>query len=248
MANTPCKAQKKAVEGATALFVCLSVCVVVVILCRESQELSARLVSSKNHLYAFCILLVSEMSGEKHPDNFSQDCALHPRLGVKNVGGAEAWRVCAICCRAGDACEFKNLKVISQLCILRADRIDKDIFLPFADPRFEYCRTQTTVNGNEYALDPRFVSNPERAPNEPMASVCETCSVPILARSHEIPQYSIGDDFHFNDLRIFGLEPPDLGEQVLMAATHLFRSTMKRKSVTGHFVSSAHITQTIAAR
>ena len=29
------------------------------------------------------------------------------------------------------------------------------------------------------------------------------------------------------DLRIFGLEPPDLGEQVLMAATHLLGSTMK---------------------
>jgi hypothetical protein len=130
------------------------------------------------------------MSGEKHRDIFSQDCALYPRLGVKNVGGAEAWRICAVCCRAGDACEFKNLKVISQLCILRAGRIDKAIFLPFADPRFEYCRTQTTVNGNEYALDP------ERAPNEPMASVCETCSVPILARGHKIPQYSIGDHFH----------------------------------------------------
>ena len=88
-----------------------------------------------------------------------------------------------------------------------------------------------------------------------MASVCETCSVPILARSHEIPQYSIGDDFNFNDLRIFGLEPPDFGEQVLMAGTHLFGSTMKftpsgksQDSVTGHFVSSAHITQTSAAR
>ena len=40
------------------LYVCLSVClsVVVVILYRESQELSARLVSSKNHLSVECAL------------------------------------------------------------------------------------------------------------------------------------------------------------------------------------------------
>jgi hypothetical protein len=82
-----------------------------------------------------------------------------------------------------------------------------------------------------------------------MASVCETCSVPILARSHKIPQYSIGDCFHFGDLSTCGLEPPNLGVQVVMAAMHLFGSTMKytlsgnsQDSVTGHFVSSAHIT------
>jgi hypothetical protein len=127
---------------------------------------------------------------------------------VKGVGGSQPRRVCAVCCRAENTSEFKTLKIVSQLFMLRADLIDSALVLDFADPAYEHYRTRTTVNGIEYALDSRFVSNPEDAPDEAAASVCETCFTPILARGHKVPLYSIAKGFDFLTLRSITSQNP----------------------------------------
>ena len=165
---------------------------------------------------------------------------------VKLVGGLEPRRVCAVCCRAGNTSEFKTLKVVSQLYMLRAENINPDIVPDFADPNYEHYKTRTTVDGIEYALDPRFVSNPEGAPDEAAASVCETCFTPILARGHKAPLYSLLNGFDYCDVKKHNLPEPNLGEQIMLASVHLFANRMtfsisgkSQDSVTGNFISFA---------
>ena len=130
--------------------------------------------------------------------------------------------------------------------MLRADKIDERLVPRFADPSYEPCRTRTTVAGVKYALDRQFVHIPEGAEEDAEASVCSTCSTIMLAQGHKAPPYSIFYGFDFSDLAKLGLVAPTLGEQLLLARTHLFASALKfsisgksQDSLTGHVISFA---------
>ena len=165
---------------------------------------------------------------------------------MKQVDGTEPRNVCAVCCCAGPHSDFKTMKVQSTMSMLRADRINEDLVPPFLNQLFERFRTRTTVAGVAYALDPRFVNIPEGAESDAEASVCSTCSTCMLAPGHKAPPYSIFNGFDFGDLLKLELVSPNLGEQLLLARTHLFATALKfsmsgktQDSLTGHVISFA---------
>jgi curved DNA-binding protein CbpA len=170
---------------------------------------------------------------------------IHESL-TRMLSGDAPRRGCAVCGRTGpsDQFEIKDFATHgSQLDLLRVSALDSETVPPFADVTYDRFRTRTTVDDTEYCLDSNFVDVSD-AEASPKVSVCATCHSGL--KQHTLPQFCLARGFDFCDVAKFGLEQPNLGEQILLAKTHLFSISLKYSlsgklsdSLTGHVISFA---------